>query len=201
MSGAEDLEWVTQQQEVQLEQSRSVRGEWRDWLPGQLDTFWPEWRSSDAPTLAPWLDSLLPSLGSAEAVESEAVESESESEAEAVEAAAVDVSDLSWVTAEQSTQLDQLHEIRGDWHEWLPVELDRIGEWRYSSPGALAQWLESIIPTFVMPAEAVTESDAEALTATLTEALQGDAEMAAIVANLSPEELAALLDEALASHD
>ncbi len=34
-----------------------ARGPWRDWPPGRLDAWWPEWAQSDTATLPAWFES------------------------------------------------------------------------------------------------------------------------------------------------
>jgi hypothetical protein len=57
------LTWVTSAQRARLERFRASRGAWTSWLPGQLDTWWPDWAKSTPDLLAPWLDQALPALG------------------------------------------------------------------------------------------------------------------------------------------
>ncbi len=59
---ASDLSWVTPQQQQQLAVLRDSRGDWRDWLPGQLDGMWTQWRDADADVLPGWLDQWMPTL-------------------------------------------------------------------------------------------------------------------------------------------
>lgn len=46
MSGVDGLGWVTNQQQAQLNELWEIRGDWRDWLPGELDARWPGWRDA-----------------------------------------------------------------------------------------------------------------------------------------------------------
>jgi hypothetical protein len=55
------LQWVTEEQQGQLNTLLDTFGDWRQWLPGQLDDAWPDWRSSTAEVLAPWLNPYIAS--------------------------------------------------------------------------------------------------------------------------------------------
>jgi hypothetical protein len=179
---ADPLGWLTADQQARLDSLTAGRGPWHEWLPGQLDSWWPEWSSSDPATLQSWFESVLASLVPEDTGDDRTV-------AQAGEGSS-DPSDLKWVTPAQAGQLDDLHEIRGDWHEWLPVELDRLGSWRQSAPEDLAPWLDSLIPTFVLPTDSVD--------------IEESPEIARLVedhpdlGNLSDEELRNLMDETLA---
>lgn len=68
------LTWVTSAQRARLELFRASRGEWGSWLPGQLDTWWPDWAKSTPDVLAAWLDQALPALGDPPAPEAEVLD-------------------------------------------------------------------------------------------------------------------------------
>jgi hypothetical protein len=57
-----DLAWVTPPQQEQFAALAQARGDWRGWLPGQLDTMWGEWRTATPDVLAGWLDQWMPTL-------------------------------------------------------------------------------------------------------------------------------------------
>jgi len=56
MARTASLEWVTPEQQEQLNILWESFGDWRQWLPAQLDDAWPEWRGSTAEVLVPWLN-------------------------------------------------------------------------------------------------------------------------------------------------
>lgn len=134
MADVEGLHWVTEQQEAWL--SGEWGDEWPVYLRDWLASVWPEWEQAGDEDRQQWLDSQVPVAdGGAEA--------------------GAGVADLSWVRPEQVAQLNELWEVRGDWREWLPVELDgRWAEWRWSTPEELAPWLDGLLPGLVLPPEA-----------------------------------------------
>jgi hypothetical protein len=172
--GPASLDWVTAEQVTRLEQITGG-GDWREWLVGNLDTTWPDWRYSDGETLTGWLGDWLSVPASAETAdvaetetaetetaETETAEAQAEAASDEAEPPASDASDLTWVSTEQAARLDALTATRGDWRQWLPLALDELGEWRGSSRDALAVWLDAVIPTFEQPADAAaTTADAE----------------------------------------
>ena len=134
--GVAYLTWISDEQAGQLDTLWEVRGDWREWLPGELDERWPQWLQADPATLGPWLDQLLPFL--------------------VVPADVVDVEDLAWLSAEQTAHLDGLAEVRGDWRSWLPRELDeRWPDWRRSTPDVVGPYLDGLLPFLVLPVDAV----------------------------------------------
>lgn len=71
---ASDLSWVTPRQQQQF---AAVRGDdWREWLPGQLDAIWSDWRAASTDVLPGWLDQWMPTLAPAAAPELDAAEIE-----------------------------------------------------------------------------------------------------------------------------
>lgn len=62
MAEVTEFEWVTEEQRTQLNELWEVRGDWRQWLPDELTSRWPEWPHSTDDVLTPWLDELIPSL-------------------------------------------------------------------------------------------------------------------------------------------
>jgi len=140
MVAVKELEWVTEEQAAQLNELWEIRGEWREWLPAELDERWPEWTGATADELTSWLDELLPVL--------------------VMPADATDVRDLAWISSEQQAQLDWLWEVRGDWREWLPGELDgRWAEWTTATPEVLSSWLDTVIADLLLPPDASGEQD------------------------------------------
>lgn len=80
---ASDLSWVTSTQAARLEALGDARGEWRQWLPDELDAI-GEWRESAPGDLIPWLDLIIPTLqtvGTAERVSQDDVEATDDSQA------------------------------------------------------------------------------------------------------------------------
>jgi hypothetical protein len=182
------LAWVKPEQQTQLNELWELRGDWHEWLPGQLTEWWPEWPDSTPGDLAPWLDSYLPSLFVSTDLAEEA-----------------DVTTLAWVTPEQQTQLNELWELRGDWHEWLPGQLTEWWpEWQQSTPEDLAPWLDGYLPSLFLStevAEEASEATAEAAPEEIAQrslddltgqVLQSKPELAG---EISEEELRAFLAE------
>jgi hypothetical protein len=66
---SQGLGWVSPGQRAQLEQLQAARGDWRDWLPSELDEHWAGWRASTPDVLAPWLGQILPRLRSSATAE------------------------------------------------------------------------------------------------------------------------------------
>jgi hypothetical protein len=60
-AAVENLGWVTDQQRNLLESEIDpIRGDWRDWLPDELDLRRPAWRTEDPGELAGWLTDMIP---------------------------------------------------------------------------------------------------------------------------------------------
>ncbi|TDP92085.1 hypothetical protein [Labedaea rhizosphaerae] len=170
-----ELGWLTADQQTFLESLSDLRGDWHDWLPGQLDEWWPGWDRSTPDELVPWVNEALPSLTAQESGVDTGVE------------------DLAWLTEQHRTQLDELYEIRGDWAQWLPGELDaRWPEWRRSTPDVLGPWLDGILPGLVLPGEAgeILEQVAKPALAALYARID---DMAAEI-GMTPDELAAEIE-------
>ena len=132
------LLWVTDAQMAQLETLAETRGDWTDWLPLQLDEWWPDWTSARPADLVPWLDEWLPALAPE---------------------AAPDPRELRWVTADQAGRLEKVSTGRGHWTEWLPTQLDEWwADWPSASDQELTPWLDEWLPTLT-PAEAFDARD------------------------------------------
>jgi len=252
---SESLGWVTTDQQTRLDELWEIRGDWREWLPHELDDRWQGWRTSTPDVLSPWLDEVVASLvlssGATEEAGSDTPRDESvwaeymkqwdgdwdgaedtwddfaarfvyyapdgwQSTAQELvdyvgsqpdkaacltevygitvaRSDAVDVRGLAWVTPAQAVQLDELWEIRGDWHDWLPAELDnRSPGWTDSSGDELSARLDELIPNLV---SGMNTEDAinDAIRESLREALIQVPE----AATLSDEELQELLEQAL----
>jgi hypothetical protein len=212
--GVESLDWVTADQRSYLDGLDASAGDWRTWLPARLDETWPEWRYSDGGTLANWLGDWLPTLAPDPASDSAPVVDAPEADEPAPTS---DASGLDWVSEEQAAALETLTPTRGDWRAWLPLELDQLGAWRQSAPEALGPWLDEIIPTYLLPAEAADESSTrapvsgdpqltderedqvETFASAVVAAVQEDSEMAEILANLTPDQLAEVLADLAAA--
>lgn len=153
--GPDVLSWVTEEQEASLLLVTGPEGSWQGWLPAALDAQWPQWRQSEPEVLGPWLDSVIErflAVGAGNATPGgerwEPVDVQ-RSAADSVPPVDGDASDLSWVTGRQRAALDTARPDRGDWREWLPVELDKLGDWRGSAGPDLAGWLDGVIATLV----------------------------------------------------
>ncbi|TDP91815.1 hypothetical protein [Labedaea rhizosphaerae] len=215
-----DLAWVTEAQRAQLEAHRPTRGDWREWLPEQLNQWWPEWTASTPDQLTPWLDEAMVALGPAPVADTaadtvadtgttavdvaESVNPLDEIEVSPEEIPAEDkpaalsdpdnVFSLAWVTESQGSQLDEMTEIRGDWHDWLIDEMtERRPEWVDLSPDELTAWLDDLIPLLVLP------TDADALIGSLNDAFENNPEMSELAAEFTEEELAEIIEQALLS--
>jgi hypothetical protein len=166
----EALTWVSDAQATQLNELHETRGDWRDWLPAELDEQWAQWRDALADDLGPWLDQLIPGL--------------------VLPVDVIGVDTLSWVTGEQSAVLESLRPVRGEWHDWLPLELDASApRWRDTAPEDLPGLLDGLMADLA-PAEEVT---AALVTDALVTRLENDPEFARLVEQLSEEELAEVI--------
>jgi hypothetical protein len=209
--GARWLAWVTVEQQAHLDQHQPVLGDWRDWLPAQLDEWWPQWDQSTPDQLVPFLDEWLPTLATpanlddagdaGDAGDDDDIGGIDQIEVSPEEIPAEDkpatlgdpdnVFSLAWVTDDQGAQLDEMTEIRGDWHEWLIDEMtSRRPEWVELSPAELTAWLDDLIPLLVLP------TDADALLGSLSDAFEQNPEMAALAAEFDEEELAQIIEQA-----
>jgi hypothetical protein len=137
MTGAapDSLSWVTDAQQGTLE--TALGAGWPDLVRAKFDEVWPAWRESGGDdlvrTLDEWTDTII---------------------AEVAASPESSVAGLAWVTDEQQTQLDELYEIRGDWREWLPAELDsRWDQWRETTAEELTPWLDGLLPSLVLPSD------------------------------------------------
>jgi hypothetical protein len=140
------LGWVSAEQRVQLD----TLGDWREWLPVQLDTWWSDWSQADAATLIAWLDQAMPSLmGTPDPGEETGQVQE-------------DLRDLTWVTAAQLTRLEQVDEqdsSRGPWRVWLPTQLDEWWPgWDQSDEATMQAWFEQAIESLEAPSVAADEA-------------------------------------------
>lgn len=143
MPDVESLEWVAEEQQERLAELSQLRGGWHEWLPAELDGRWPDWRASTEDTLSPWLDQVLDELLGVTAPVGTA---------EVEPATGEDVTSLRWVTKEQQAYLQQMAAVRGDWQNWLPLELDAVWpDWRQSDAETLEVWLDSLLPMWVSP--------------------------------------------------
>lgn len=116
-----ELAWVTAEQAAWLERASSGRGHWTEWLGRQLDEWWPEWAAAAPDQLAPWLDEWLPTLTPQDPFVAR---------------------DLTWVTSEQAEELVAYAGSRGDWHDWLPLQLDQWWrDWPTADADTLTPWL------------------------------------------------------------
>ncbi|MEV8374591.1 hypothetical protein AB0P21_17760 [Kribbella sp. NPDC056861] len=177
------LGWLTPEQQTQLDTLTVTRGDWHTWLPLQMDEWWAGWEQSDPAQLTTWFESALPSLV-APAVDA------AESPAAAEE---FDPRSLDWVTAEQQSSLDEFAEIRGDWREWLAADLDRRREdWTTLPPDELAPWLDLLIPLLALP-------EADDFLDAILGALDQDEEMLELAAELTPQELAQVIEDVYAA--
>lgn len=143
-----ELGWVTERQRAAL----AGRGPLAGWLPGELDKAWARWRESTAEQLATWLDGWLPTLlAAAPAPEQQSPTTPEKSTTDVPEEP--DPWKLGWVTESQRTQLDELVEVRGDWHEWLPIELtNRIGpDWPQLRSAELVSLLDDFVGLLNLP--------------------------------------------------
>jgi hypothetical protein len=63
---------------------------------------------------------------------------------------------LGWLTPEQETQLEELQQQRGDWHAWLPGELDlRLPGWIGLGADELRAGLDGFISLLNLPFDPV----------------------------------------------
>lgn len=124
------LSWVTDTQQAQLNELWEIRGDWREWLPVELDTHWPDWKTSTPQELAGWLDGLIPML---------------------VMPAEEATDRFGWVTDTQQGQLAAAYP--GDWRAPLTEQLDsRWGPGWDDNPDSHKQaWLDDLLPTLAMP--------------------------------------------------
>ncbi|TWD79401.1 hypothetical protein FB561_0459 [Kribbella amoyensis] len=193
---ARALTWVTPELVERLDAMNRTKGDWHDWLPGQLDIWWPDWTTASPDNLVPWLVTALAGLEPADEPadqQEQAAAPNAEPQPDQDLPAAADPRSFEWLTEEQLTQLNELYEIRGDWHDWLGDELDRRRpDWPTLPPGALVAWLNDVIGLLALP-----ESD-DFLDAVLG-ALEQDEEMLELAASLSPDELAQVLDDVLST--
>ncbi|WP_112242969.1 hypothetical protein [Kribbella monticola] len=157
-----DLTWLTPDQQAHLDTLTETRGDWRTWLPPQMDEWWPEWTAADPTQLATWFNGALPGLTQQATAESP------------------DVRDLAWLTPEQQAQLDELTPVRGDWHAWLPLQMDKWwADWTRSTAEQLTTWFDTALPTLV-PADPKDPiggvAEAQAAEGAMAEAEAGDTE-------------------------
>jgi hypothetical protein len=146
-----DLDWVTGEQQRELDDLVAERGDWRVWLPELLDEQWPDWTAAEPATRTAWLLDWLPTLlgqgSQAEDYDYPGAEDQAV-QPEAVEQSTVDVRDLGWVTAEQRTRLAAVPEAGAEWPAWLTGKLDELWpEWVGSTPEVLVPWLDEWMPT------------------------------------------------------
>ncbi|WBQ03473.1 hypothetical protein [Kribbella sp. CA-293567] len=169
-----DLSWLTPEQQHHLDTLTSTRGNWQAWLPAQMDEWWPGWAHSGHGQLITWFDSALPSLLSPTAPR-----------------------DVSWLSPEQRSQLDELTELRGDWHHWLTEDLDRRRpDWSELPPSELAGWFDGVLPLLLLPD--AEQGLTEAMT-TLTADLEADEVLQELIADFTDDDLAEIVEAALSS--
>ncbi|MGC4941097.1 hypothetical protein [Kribbella sp. DT2] len=145
------LGWVTAEQRQELGTLTATRGDWRDWLPEQLDQWWPDWSKTSPAELTAWFATAMAGLLP-----------RSEDAPGPVDQASADPRALDWLTADQRTRLESLSATRGDWHEWLPLQLDQWWPaWTQATTDQLSPWLDNALTN-------LTGTSAAASTATPT---------------------------------
>jgi hypothetical protein len=163
------LDWLTDGHRDQLDTLIASYGDWRQWLPTQMDQWWPDWVQADSAQLTTWFDGALQSLvqpsvadpgaASSPALGPEGIAEEGASgggpaTAETALVTEVEPTNLDWITEAQQTELEGLDPIRGDWRDWLPAELDsRWRDWRGSAPEHLTARLDTLLPLLTMPSD------------------------------------------------
>ncbi len=136
------LGWLSDEQRDQLSTLAAERGDWREWVPQQLDAWWPDWAKASPDELRGWFAGALAGLfPQAAAVEPDTV------------VPPADPRGLEWLTDEQRGQLDSLVAFRGDWRQWLPVQMDEWWpDWTQADAAQLTTWFDSALPSLA-PAE------------------------------------------------
>jgi hypothetical protein len=143
------LGWLRDDQRDQLSTVGSERGDWREWVPIQMDEWWPDWAKASPDELSGWFDSALQGLFP-------------EAEAEADPEPLADPRGLEWLTEVQRNQLDTLVAARGDWREWLPLQMDEWWpDWTQADSAQLATWFDGALPSLVPVQQVAPESVAE----------------------------------------
>ncbi|GAA0953217.1 hypothetical protein GCM10009554_57310 [Kribbella koreensis] len=157
------LDWLTPDQQTHLDSLTPTRGDWRQWLPLQLDTWWPGWTEAPPSQLTPWLDQALLALAPEDTSEAEAAAASGDTGVEGTvvdEITAAGTRQLDWVTDEQLVQLDELAKDRGNWHEWVPQELDqRWPGWQSEPDEVLVEWLSTVLSVLRLAPDSAADLD------------------------------------------
>ncbi len=104
-----ELTWLTPEQIAILDTLTDARGPRAEWLPSQMDEWWPGWTESDAATLVDWLTEALPALTVADEPEGSA---QDESAPEAAPEAAAETTEATEATGDEDEDEDE--EVNGD---------------------------------------------------------------------------------------